>query len=279
MKQNPVRPDIKIWRLPGVAGVEFLRAAAITQPLPKQFHEEFVVGVMEHGAHEMYYRGTTYTAAPGSLILAQPGEITSCGPTAGAGRSFRAIHMPASFFQEIVTDVAGQPTQIPVFPDLVVLHAHLKAGFLRVHKLLEVPTSHLERSLLLHNLLAQLILCYATEPPIVPSSGQEHGPVQRVRTYLHDHYAEDVSLEELVRLANLSAFHLNRVFRQTVGLPPHAYQTQVRVERAKALLAQGVPIRQVALLVGFFDQSHLNYHFKRLLGFTPGTYQQNMLAR
>jgi AraC-like DNA-binding protein len=61
-----------------------------------------------------------------------------------------------------------------------------------------------------------------------------------------------------------------------VGLPPHAYQTQVRVMRGKSLLAQGLSIEQVALKVGFFDQSHFTNHFRRLFGYTPGIYQKNI---
>jgi AraC-like DNA-binding protein len=277
MSLNPDRPAIKLWRLPHVSGVEFIRAAAITQPLPKQFHEEFVIGTMEHGAHEMFYRGATYIAAPGSLILAQPGEITACGPTPGAGRTFRAIHAPPRLLQDIATALADRPTPMPVFPNLLVSTTYFTTWFLRIHARLEAPTSHLERSSLLHNLLAQLVLSYATMPPTLPPLKHERGPIRRVRNYLHDHYADDVTLEELARLANLSPFHLNRVFRQTVGIPPHAYQIQVRLEHAKALLAAGVPIKQIATQVGFFDQSHLTYHFKRVLGFTPGTYQHHMV--
>jgi transcriptional regulator GlxA family with amidase domain len=100
-----------------------------------------------------------------------------------------------------------------------------------------------------------------------------------VREYLDAHYAENIDLGDLARIVNLSAFHLNRVFRTEVGLPPHAYQTQLRVTRGKSLLAQGVAIHTVAVDVGFFDQSHFTNHFTRLLGFTPGTYQQSLLGK
>ena len=57
-------------------------------------------------------------------------------------------------------------------------------------------------------------------------------------------------------------------------MPPHAFQTQVRVARAKALLLRGWPISQAAAHTGFADQSHLTRHFKRLVGVTPGQYRQ-----
>jgi AraC-like DNA-binding protein len=81
-----------------------------------------------------------------------------------------------------------------------------------------------------------------------------------------------VTLRALARFAGLSAFHLCRVFREAVGMPPHAYQTQIRVRRAKSLLAAGVPIARAAAEAGFYDQSHLTRHFKRIVGLTPGRY-------
>jgi AraC-like DNA-binding protein len=62
------------------------------------------------------------------------------------------------------------------------------------------------------------------------------------------------------------------VFKDRVGLTPHAYQDQLRVRRAKQLLDREVPIAQAAVEAGFYDQAHLTRHFKRVMGVTPGRY-------
>lgn len=87
-----------------------------------------------------------------------------------------------------------------------------------------------------------------------------------------------MTLAELARLAGLSAFHLCRVFRQSVGMPPHAYQTQLRVRQAKALLRAGQPIVSAAIAAGFYDQAHLTRHFKRIVGVPPGRYLESSTA-
>src|SRR5205085_7810988 len=97
--------------------------------------------------------------------------------------------------------------------------------------------------------------------------------VNRAREYLAEHYAENVSLNRLAAIAGLSPFHFSRLFSEQFGLPPHAFQTQLRVLWAKALLLQGWPIPHVASQTGFADQSHLTRHFKRLVGVPPGQYQ------
>jgi AraC-like DNA-binding protein len=73
----------------------------------------------------------------------------------------------------------------------------------------------------------------------------------------------------------LNGPYLIRTFRKAVGVPPHSYLIHKRVERAKQLLRSGEPVAQVALMVGFSDQSHLNMHFKRLLNVTPGRYARS----
>lgn len=84
----------------------------------------------------------------------------------------------------------------------------------------------------------------------------------------------NISLEQLAELTNLNRSYLIRVFRKTVGMPPYVYLTQVRVERAKLLLRQGMSPAETAIAVGMTDQSHLNRHFKRIVGVTPGQYRQ-----
>jgi AraC-like DNA-binding protein len=70
----------------------------------------------------------------------------------------------------------------------------------------------------------------------------------------------------------MSPFYLLRVFHNAVGVPPHEYQTQVRIAQARKLIRKGMSISQVALTTGFFDQSHLYRNFKRIVGVTPGQY-------
>jgi AraC-like DNA-binding protein len=127
--------------------------------------------------------------------------------------------------------------------------------------------------------LARFVLRYADDPPVLPGLGQEAQAVKQMREFIEDYYTEDISIKQLAGLVHFSPFHLIRVFRETVGMPPHAYLTQVRVRRAKQLLAQGRPIAQVALETGFVDQSHLNRYFKRIFGVTPGQYSKSVQDR
>ena len=114
------------------------------------------------------------------------------------------------------------------------------------------------------------------------ASATRHSPqraVERVRRYLDRRYNEAVSLCELAALAKLSRFHLLRAFRRHTGLPPHAYQKRLRIERACDLLRSGISPAEVAIRVGFADQSHFTRHFKQLCQITPARYARSHAAK
>jgi AraC-like DNA-binding protein len=94
-----------------------------------------------------------------------------------------------------------------------------------------------------------------------------------LRDYVHTHFNEPVRLRDLAEMSGMSPPYVGRTFRKAFGLPPHAYQIQLKIERAKALLCEGANIAAVADTVGFADQSHLTRHFKRLVGVTPAQYR------
>jgi AraC-like DNA-binding protein len=96
--------------------------------------------------------------------------------------------------------------------------------------------------------------------------------VRRAREFLDAFAADPVTLEDVAQHAGLNRFALVRQFRRAYGITPHAYQTQVRIARARVLLAGGAPIDDVALSLGFADQSHFGRHFKRSLGMSPARY-------
>lgn len=93
---------------------------------------------------------------------------------------------------------------------------------------------------------------------------------QRVCEFIESHLDEKISLDVLASVAGLSAFHFARAFRQSVGVPPHGYLLQRRLERVKQMLRDSkLPLSEIALAAGFSDQSHLARHFRRVTGISP----------
>ncbi|MBD2261169.1 helix-turn-helix transcriptional regulator [Pseudanabaena sp. FACHB-2040] len=80
-----------------------------------------------------------------------------------------------------------------------------------------------------------------------------------------------MSLTALADQTNLSAFHFARLFKKSLGLSPHQYMLQNRVERAKRLITKTdrPDLADIALQVGFYDQAHFTKAFKRVVGLPP----------
>lgn len=97
-----------------------------------------------------------------------------------------------------------------------------------------------------------------------------------VMDYINDRLEQELSLEELAAIAQLSPYHFCRSFKRSTGFTPHQYVIRQRVERAKLLLKDGkIGISEVAAACGFTHQSHLNRHFKRLTGVTPKKFSKS----
>jgi AraC family transcriptional regulator len=98
--------------------------------------------------------------------------------------------------------------------------------------------------------------------------------LQKVLAYIDEKLAQPVGVRELASQVHMSPFHFARRFKQAVGTPPHAYITQVRIERAKKLLSgTNIPLIDVATRVGYRTQAHFTGVFHRYVGTTPRAYR------
>src|SRR5258707_4967717 len=274
LEEIGLREKATFWRDPGLSNLELLRATFITHAFSPHTHEGYAIGVVEKGAEQFKYRRAIHIAPQGSIVLINPGEMHTGEAFSEQGWSYRMFYPDISLLQRAAAGIREKSQRVPFFPAPVVHDPAMARLLSQLHAALATSPSELERESLLIWTLAHLVRRHAADtPPIaLAASPLERTPILKVRSYLEEHSTENVSLEQIAALVNLSPFYLLRVFRETVGLPPHSYLTQIRVTRAKRLISASMPLAEVATAVGFTDQSHLNRHFKALVGVTPGQY-------
>lgn len=241
---------------------------------PSHVHDEYQISLSDGPSSRYRYRGGWHVVPPLHLSVLMPGEVHLAVETEDRTKAggYQVLYISEARLRDLSEEIGAKVTGTPFFSSVVVEDLHLAAAFRQLHAQFGDPPTRLSLQAGLLSLLAALIARHSRgRTELAPVTGASSA-VLLVRSYLEENYAANVSLEELARLAELSPFHLARLFRQEVGMPPHAYQLQVRLARAKRLLLHGAPVSNVANETGFFDLSHFTRHFKRQLGVAPGRY-------
>lgn len=273
---QPEQGSVQGW-LSGRSLLESYRYAPgrVEAPRP-HVHAEFQIGLSLDSHGEYRIRGQRFPVEVGTLSVIPPDQVHQSrdADALPATATYRMLYVGSRQLEEAVGTEPGSPASTPTFSELAVSDTDLVGRFLRFWASSRRAPG-LEADGLLLATLSALVGRHARAAPALRPARNEHRAVALARDFLHAHPYETVALSDLARVSCLSPFHLTRVFAQGTGLPPHAYQIALRVERARRLLLEGKGVARVAGEVGFHDASHFTRHFARLVGTPPGRYAAN----
>lgn len=216
--------------------------------------DTFMLSRMEYGAARFWTHGREWSATHGAVVVHQPGDVHR-----DLERSGVVVYSILKLSADLVEDV----------PRDVRVPALLDAGDHRadaLHRLHDAVAANANRFAL------EVAVAEVLDGMTGDARFPETGPVRRALALIQERLDETLSLDELSKHARLDKFHLCRAFRAQVGMPPHAYQTQLRILRAKELLSNGVKPKDIAPRVGFYDQAQLTRHFRKIVGVTPARF-------
>lgn len=271
MVQSPSKPDVSFWRDADLPGVEVRYSSYSADAFRKHTHSAYSIGYILTGRTTFELDGAMHRAGVGQLVLIGPEVVHACNPDPDSEMAYCMFYVSPEWLRSVAGEVFGRDVGAPVFPLPVVQDEALLVHWQELYRTITGGAGKLEKETLLVQGLADLVSRHARLEGASTPSGNKQA-VEAVQRHLAENLADKVSLEELAEVANLSRYHLLRVFQAAVGLPPHAYQNQLRVELGKRLLAQSVPISQAAVEAGFVDQSHFSRVFKQFTGATPRQY-------
>ncbi|MQA92119.1 MAG: helix-turn-helix domain-containing protein [Gemmatimonas sp.] len=265
------RPKIVVPR--GLEGVEIHSGTGEAGHQKQLFREEYLFLVLTGSAATLEGGNTQETVPEGKLITIEPETVGTC--TATRPHHYLTVLLHPNLVKRLDDGPSSsQPDRVSMKRSWSMQSTLADALFLLCEQLEPGADSALQCVEAFIDLLIRHGHAWVT-------SDEDRGsPVLRkVRDQVRIGFARGLPLDELSLRTGMCKYALVRAFKREFGLPPHAYQTHLRVNRARALIRQGVPIAHAALQAGFSDQSHLNRHFKRRLGFTPGQYARQVASR
>lgn len=266
-----MQENLKLKRSPVLSAVEMRQAERSSACYHTHSHNEFSFGIIDQGAALYRNRQQTNRIGRGSLVTINPDDLHSCNPDEGRW-SYRMLFVDTAWMGNLQRELAPSASDYQPFSDVLANHSSELAGqFDRLYRLLEGNGSRLETE---SELIGFLQPFFDTAESDEPQTALPAIALHRVRELLTDNLSANLSLDQLCCEASLNRYQLIRQFRKHYGLPPHAYLIDQRIKKARALLKNSsARLDDVALELGFADQSHFSRHFKQRLAMTPGTYQ------
>ena len=270
MEAHPItpfsnKPLTKFRRFPIFDEVEILEAHGYTQDFPNHFHETVCITLVQEGAECTEAKGKSLLAPRGGISLTPHLEAHANPNPNVDGYSFLTFYVNPDVICHILGKSSFQFTHRVVQNISLYQSLYRWASNPGSDKCIQEKT--------FRQVLRKLVLKY-TQAPKELHSGLPVGKLTDVLSFMNSQFHEPLSSNYLAQMAGMSPYQFIRSFKKEKGITPVQYLILKRVEAAKKMLREGNTQVDVALRVGFFDQSHFSRNFRRFTGMTPRAYQQ-----
>jgi AraC-like DNA-binding protein len=269
---NPTKPSSDnvagrcFWWPSTLPDVEVLerRDTPSFRGLLSQYAFAFQAGAVPIRVH---YRGRLHDVPPGALMLCEPGETFEFADRS----SVIVLFLSPNLISQVALEHFGYVRPLHWRTD-VVSRSPLSDGLPATIGKLRNGSGHAAKAVA-SSFIASCITQCGEPMRKAPGHDVPKAGLSRARELLHARFREPVTIEDLVvASASTTKQWLIRSFRRAFRFTPHEYLTQLRVQRARELVRYGHACGEAAHAVGFYDQSHMNRHFVKYFGITPGAY-------
>jgi AraC-like DNA-binding protein len=253
---------VSAWR-PDVPGItEVFHAHFTKHAYPLHTHTVWTLLILDDGVLHFDLDRHDHDTLRSQVLLLPP-HVPHDGRTAAPeGFRKRVIYLTED---AISASLIGPTTDSPNLADPL-----LRNRIARLHEVLAQPGESFEAESRLALIVGRLSTRLSRHP--IDLAPPRRGVADDLHDLLDARLSTGLTLDEAAGLLHTHPAHLVRAFTRRFAIPPHLYLTGRRVEMARQLLLSGQPAGAVAAEVGFYDQSHLTRHFKRMLGVSPAKY-------
>ncbi|WP_213032982.1 AraC family transcriptional regulator [Acinetobacter sp. ANC 4470] len=275
------QPDLNVqfWRDSRMPYVETRRACQSRICYKAHSHATFSIGAVDTGLSRFSsYLSTVEMIESGALVVIPAQVEHSCNPMPDQAWSYQMMHLNADWLAALLSETvrAQIDASIPQLKPIVIKNPELYRAFTQLNQdLFNSGIDFREKEQRLIEVLTQIILpCFEWEKTDISHYFYDH--LKDLIVYLKN--ADTiVPLEKLASMLGISRYAVIRLFKANLGLTPHAFQLNLKVNQARELLKYGKNIGEMSYELGFSDQSHFHRVFKIHTGVTPRQYQQGFI--
>jgi AraC-like DNA-binding protein len=254
-----------------VAGIDAMTAST-RHSFPRHTHDQYGIGIVDSGGHASWSGRGHVEAGPGTFISLNPGEVHDGRAIGHRSRSWRLLYLDPTLMEETCADIRDGAGASFTFAKPVFADDQMRRLFDAAFAYTAATGSSIAR-LGCETAILRLVARLAAHSTVGLSRDQRTTAcVRRARDRIDAEPAASLTLIELAGEADLSRYQFLRAFAREVGLTPHAYIVQRRIALARRLIRAGHALAEVAIVAGFYDQSHLTRCFVRQFGVTPRRY-------
>ena len=245
------------------SGLKLIRAWGIVHDFPRHVHQSLLLLLITRGERIIDARQESFRLVAGQGVCLPPDYPHAC--RAFAPHDYQAVSIPVTLWRALLDeDVA--------LPEFAVIDG---AGTGLTELLELIATLRFDA-----DPMAVETTLLAVQAVLQPGVSHQYPPgqqamVQQVRDWLLAHYTEPVRLADLAALTGWRTGMVNRIFREHIGVPPYEFLLHQRLREVARLLRSGSrTLVDIAIDMGFADQSHMQRLFRRAFGVTPKAYRE-----
>lgn len=267
--------EIKAWQSGSLLFEKYIYRGGKNQPLDAHSHPEYQIGLAVNTLGKYIFRRESRYTPPKNLSVIHSGETHRPDGFFPDDKAFGylMLYVPPEEMLAAAEEIGWcRSGELPFFKEFTFGNKTLLKKYIRLHYLSAQTDDLLAIDSAKTEFLSLLIENFSQVGTKQKSFQANRKTIESAREYLDANFTKQISLAELARISGISKYHLCRKFGEIVGVSPHVYQYQLRLNRAKRLLLERKKISAVALELGFFDQSHFGKYFKKFSGLTPHDY-------
>ncbi len=267
MPRRDLRNRARFWNDRCSPGLSLMHADFQTQEFAPHRHEELVIAITETGGSVIQSRGVIDNADTSTFLVFNPSEPHAGWMGASRHWRYRSLYLQQSALDELARTLGTD--RVPYFTCNWIVDPELAGNLHALHRALDSQHNPLLQRELLVTSFGMLFKRHGSGGLRVEPVPRDRALVGKAIDYIRGRLAMPISLADLGDTLGLTQFQVIRLFKRTIGMTPHAYVLQLRLDAARRCLAAGSSIGDTAVAAGFYDQSSLTHHFKRSYGLTP----------